>query len=207
MLGAHKDLSRRWDADYDAFVLPLLDEQQPCYVLYRLDSQNAQGYEWLFISWSPDSSPVSTAPGCGSPACRHGHGRARGGGGDAGRADFTLGLRRSVRTLRRCAGVKKRRLLWGWGRFLRGSKIRRDCISVPFAAPREEVEGGERYGPWGRDGNVPLRLWPKVSLGRTGAGTDSPGPRRLTQSGCWPGSMPGSKISLKKDRAGWLPPG
>ncbi|KAM9227357.1 twinfilin-2 isoform 2-T2 [Leptosomus discolor] len=58
VLGAHKELSRRWDADYDAFVLPLLDEQQPCYVLYRLDSQNAQGYEWIFISWSPDSSPV-----------------------------------------------------------------------------------------------------------------------------------------------------
>ncbi|XP_062466291.1 twinfilin-2 isoform X1 [Pezoporus occidentalis] len=58
VLGAHRELSRRWDADYDAFVLPLLDEQQPCYVLYRLDSQNAQGYEWLFISWSPDSSPV-----------------------------------------------------------------------------------------------------------------------------------------------------
>lgn len=63
MLGAHKELSRRWDADYDPFVLPLLDEQQPCYVLYRLDSQNAQGYEWLFISWSPDSSPVSSSPG------------------------------------------------------------------------------------------------------------------------------------------------
>ncbi|XP_054693910.1 twinfilin-2 isoform X6 [Grus americana] len=60
VLGAHKELSRRWDMDYDAFVLPLLDEQQPCYVLYRLDSQNAQGYEWLFISWSPDSSPVKT---------------------------------------------------------------------------------------------------------------------------------------------------
>ncbi|XP_009990748.1 PREDICTED: twinfilin-2-like, partial [Tauraco erythrolophus] len=57
VLGAHKELSRRWDADYDALVLPLLDEQQPCYVLYRLDSQNAQGYEWIFISWSPDSSP------------------------------------------------------------------------------------------------------------------------------------------------------
>lgn len=58
VLGAHKELARRWDVDYDAFVLPLLDEQQPCYVLYRLDSQNAQGYEWLFISWSPDNSPV-----------------------------------------------------------------------------------------------------------------------------------------------------
>ncbi|NXE63667.1 TWF2 protein, partial [Calcarius ornatus] len=58
VLGAHKELSRRWDTDYDTLVLPLLDEQQPCYLLYRLDSQNAQGYEWLFISWSPDSSPV-----------------------------------------------------------------------------------------------------------------------------------------------------
>jgi len=83
VLGAHKELSRRWDADYDAFVLPLLDEQQPCYVLYRLDSQNAQGYEWLFISWSPDSSPVSTTPGCDTPV--RGHGRALGGGGGSWR--------------------------------------------------------------------------------------------------------------------------
>ncbi|XP_070594776.1 twinfilin-2 [Erythrolamprus reginae] len=58
VLGASKDLSRRWDKDYDSFVLPLLDELQPCYILYRLDTQNAQGYEWLFISWSPDNSPV-----------------------------------------------------------------------------------------------------------------------------------------------------
>ncbi|XP_044879839.1 WD repeat-containing protein 82 isoform X1 [Mauremys mutica] len=58
VLGAYKELSRHWDKDYDSFVLPLLDEQQPCYILYRLDTQNAQGFEWLFISWSPDSSPV-----------------------------------------------------------------------------------------------------------------------------------------------------
>uniref|UniRef100_A0A8D0LB09 Twinfilin actin binding protein 2 n=1 Tax=Sphenodon punctatus TaxID=8508 RepID=A0A8D0LB09_SPHPU len=58
VLGASKELSRRCDKDYDSFVLPLLDEQQPCYILYRLDTQNAQGYEWLFISWSPDNSPV-----------------------------------------------------------------------------------------------------------------------------------------------------
>lgn len=130
MLGAHKELSRRWDADYDAFVLPLLDEQQPCYVLYRLDSQNAQGYEWLFISWSPDSSPVS------------------------------------VRTLRRCARVKKRRLLWGWGRFLRGSRIRRDCVSVPFAALREEEEGGERHGPRGPGWKRPTAALAKSISGK-----------------------------------------
>ncbi|KAG8436121.1 hypothetical protein GDO86_007290 [Hymenochirus boettgeri] len=58
VLGAHKDLKHNWDQDYDSFILPLLDESQPCYILYRLDSQNAQGYEWIFLSWSPDHSPV-----------------------------------------------------------------------------------------------------------------------------------------------------
>ncbi|XP_028907366.1 twinfilin-2 isoform X1 [Ornithorhynchus anatinus] len=58
VLGAYKEPSQRWEKDYDTFVLPLLDEEQPCYILYRLDSHNAQGFEWLFIAWSPDSSPI-----------------------------------------------------------------------------------------------------------------------------------------------------
>ncbi|KAM4748111.1 twinfilin-1 [Rhinophrynus dorsalis] len=47
-----------WDEEYDRFILPLLEDKQPCYILYRLDSQNAQGYEWIFIAWSPDYSHV-----------------------------------------------------------------------------------------------------------------------------------------------------
>uniref|UniRef100_A0AAZ3SG62 Twinfilin n=1 Tax=Oncorhynchus tshawytscha TaxID=74940 RepID=A0AAZ3SG62_ONCTS len=47
-----------WDHDYDQFLLPLLDDKEPCYILYHLNSQNAQGYEWIFISWSPDQSPI-----------------------------------------------------------------------------------------------------------------------------------------------------
>uniref|UniRef100_UPI00398F386B twinfilin-2 isoform X2 n=1 Tax=Pristiophorus japonicus TaxID=55135 RepID=UPI00398F386B len=58
VLGMYKEPSQAWDRDYDRFILPLLEDMQPCYILYRLDSQNAQGYEWLFISWSPDHSPV-----------------------------------------------------------------------------------------------------------------------------------------------------
>ncbi|KAG9336057.1 hypothetical protein JZ751_003323 [Albula glossodonta] len=58
VLGAHREPSQSWDRDYDHFLLPLLDAKEPCYILYRLDSQNAQGYEWIFISWSPDQSPV-----------------------------------------------------------------------------------------------------------------------------------------------------
>ncbi|KAL7832893.1 hypothetical protein SRHO_G00299110 [Serrasalmus rhombeus] len=58
VLGAYREPSQSWEEDYDHFLLPLLDPLEPCYILYRLDSQNAQGYEWLFISWSPDQSPV-----------------------------------------------------------------------------------------------------------------------------------------------------
>ncbi|XP_021097168.1 toll-like receptor 9 isoform X2 [Heterocephalus glaber] len=58
VLGASQEPMGRWDQDYDRAVLPLLDAQQPCYMLFRLDSQNAQGFEWLFLAWSPDNSPV-----------------------------------------------------------------------------------------------------------------------------------------------------
>ncbi|XP_078339815.1 twinfilin-1-like [Crassostrea virginica] len=47
-----------WENDYDKLILPLLEEKQPCYLLYRLDSKNNLGYQWIFISWSPDFSPV-----------------------------------------------------------------------------------------------------------------------------------------------------
>ncbi|XP_013861844.1 twinfilin-2 isoform X1 [Austrofundulus limnaeus] len=58
VLDLYKEPVQTWDKDYDRFLLPLLTPQEPCYILYRLDSRNAQGYEWIFISWSPDHSPV-----------------------------------------------------------------------------------------------------------------------------------------------------
>ncbi|KAF5928600.1 hypothetical protein HPG69_015207 [Diceros bicornis minor] len=56
VIGSYSQPSDSWDKDYDYFVLPLLEDKQPCYILFRLDSQNAQGYEWIFIAWSPDHS-------------------------------------------------------------------------------------------------------------------------------------------------------
>lgn len=50
--------SGTWEEDYDNLVIPQLEEKQPCYIMYRMDSKNNQGYEWLFIAWSPDFSPV-----------------------------------------------------------------------------------------------------------------------------------------------------
>ncbi|XP_067361342.1 twinfilin-1-like isoform X3 [Channa argus] len=58
VLDSCREPVQSWDKDYDQFLLPLLIAQEPCYILYRLDSQNAQGYEWVFIAWSPDQSPV-----------------------------------------------------------------------------------------------------------------------------------------------------
>lgn len=49
-----KEVISDWESDYDEFILPLLEDEDPCYLFYRLDSQNNQGYEWLFISYSPD---------------------------------------------------------------------------------------------------------------------------------------------------------
>lgn len=57
-LGASRKASKKWDQEYDSLVLPLLDDDVPCYVLYRLDSNNNQGYEWIFLAWSPDHSAV-----------------------------------------------------------------------------------------------------------------------------------------------------
>ncbi|MBN3298385.1 TWF1 protein, partial [Amia calva] len=57
-VGTYKKAVKQWDKEYDSIVLPQLEDDLPSYILYRLDSQNAQGYEWIFLAWSPDRSPV-----------------------------------------------------------------------------------------------------------------------------------------------------
>ncbi|XP_034443845.1 twinfilin-1a [Hippoglossus hippoglossus] len=57
-LGTTRKASKKWDQEYDSIVLPLLEDDVPCYVVYRLDSTNNQGYEWIFLAWSPDQSTV-----------------------------------------------------------------------------------------------------------------------------------------------------
>lgn len=60
-LGETRQASKTWEQEYDSLVLPLLQDDLPSYILYRLDSSNNQGYEWLFMAWSPDHSPVSNS--------------------------------------------------------------------------------------------------------------------------------------------------
>lgn len=59
VLGGSKRAAKKWDQEWDSYVLPLLEDDMPSYLLYRLDSTNNQGYEWIFLAWSPDHSPVS----------------------------------------------------------------------------------------------------------------------------------------------------
>ncbi|XP_049788723.1 twinfilin [Schistocerca nitens] len=57
-LAKFKEAVGTWQEDFDNCILPLVEDEQPSYVLYRLDSKNTSGYEWLLISWSPDNSPI-----------------------------------------------------------------------------------------------------------------------------------------------------
>ena len=43
---------------WDDLILPRLEEEQPCYLLYRLDDGSQAATEWIFLSYSPDYSPV-----------------------------------------------------------------------------------------------------------------------------------------------------
>jgi len=47
-----------WEEDFDKMVKSCIEASTPCYILFRLDSMNELGFEWLFIAWSPDDSPV-----------------------------------------------------------------------------------------------------------------------------------------------------
>lgn len=51
-------VSRDWEDDFERMVVSAAEESKPCYMLFRLDTTNNLGYEWLFIAWSPDDSPV-----------------------------------------------------------------------------------------------------------------------------------------------------
>ncbi|XP_017772651.1 PREDICTED: twinfilin [Nicrophorus vespilloides] len=57
-LGNCKPLDGSWDKDFDRFLTPVIEENNPCYILYRLDSKNSMGHDWILISWCPDTAPI-----------------------------------------------------------------------------------------------------------------------------------------------------
>lgn len=49
-----------WESDYKTMVGNCIEDNQPCYLLFRLDTRSSLGYDWLFVAYSPDQAPVST---------------------------------------------------------------------------------------------------------------------------------------------------
>jgi twinfilin-like protein len=47
-----------WDIDYDNHVLPVLEKDRCCFLLFRLDTTNSAGFDWVFTSYSPDFAAV-----------------------------------------------------------------------------------------------------------------------------------------------------
>ncbi|VDD81623.1 unnamed protein product [Mesocestoides corti] len=45
-----------WQDDFDQLVKPLLEPSTASYFLYRLDSKNDLGYEWVLFTWIPDEA-------------------------------------------------------------------------------------------------------------------------------------------------------
>ncbi|XP_070559654.1 twinfilin-1-like isoform X2 [Ptychodera flava] len=58
VLASNAEKSGTWEEDFDNVVVPLVEEKKACYILYRLDTTNNQGFEWLLIFYIPDKAPV-----------------------------------------------------------------------------------------------------------------------------------------------------
>lgn len=57
-LDEHLEPQGTWEEDLELMLTKLVEDKQPCYLFFRLDSENESGCEWIFVSWSPDNSPV-----------------------------------------------------------------------------------------------------------------------------------------------------
>lgn len=55
---ATAEIKKDWEKDYDKLVAPLIEVNQPCYILYRLDTKTSMGYAWLLLSWVPDTASI-----------------------------------------------------------------------------------------------------------------------------------------------------
>lgn len=58
-LVSHKDVKKDWERDFDKLIQPEIEQDVPCYLLYRLDVQTSEGaFAWMLISWIPDSATI-----------------------------------------------------------------------------------------------------------------------------------------------------
>lgn len=59
ILVSHRDVKKDWEKDFDKLIQPEIEEDIPCFILYRLDVKTAEGaYAWMLISWIPEISTI-----------------------------------------------------------------------------------------------------------------------------------------------------
>lgn len=59
VLSSHREVKKDWEKDWDKLIPNEIEEDMPCYLLYRLDTKTAEGaYAWLLISWVPDVAQI-----------------------------------------------------------------------------------------------------------------------------------------------------
>jgi hypothetical protein len=47
-----------WEGDYNTNVLTAIEGDRCAFLMYRLDTRNSNGFDWIFISYSPDYAAV-----------------------------------------------------------------------------------------------------------------------------------------------------
>lgn len=57
-LAAEAEVNEDWEKDYKNLVEPLIEENTPCYIFFRMDKKSSIGYEWLLMSYMPDTATI-----------------------------------------------------------------------------------------------------------------------------------------------------
>lgn len=52
-LAAHKEGKKDWQGDWDKLILPEVDPERPCFMLYKIELKVP---EFIFISYIPDNA-------------------------------------------------------------------------------------------------------------------------------------------------------
>ncbi|XP_077982101.1 twinfilin-2-like isoform X2 [Glandiceps talaboti] len=58
VLKANAEVEGTWEDDFNKLVKPMIEDKQACYILYRLDTVNNLGYEWIMLFYVPDNAVV-----------------------------------------------------------------------------------------------------------------------------------------------------
>ncbi|XP_056907690.1 twinfilin-1-like [Takifugu flavidus] len=57
-VGSFKEFTQPGDQDIESAVLPLLDDDASCSILYRLGFPGSRDYLWVYLCWVPVQTPV-----------------------------------------------------------------------------------------------------------------------------------------------------